>query len=232
MFKNYVFLEEAKKQNILKIDFFDFDDTIFYSPNEEDADAAIRKYNKLAEEKNHPPYQLSNEFYWSNPQSLEPPIVPNPAPCALLNQKIAHEFYRSQNDPTTLTVLITGRPPKLKTQVERILDDFKLVPDRFYLTPENEETLRFKIRKIAKILDEFPNVEKVELWDDRGPQKSKILEDPKENHIGEFKKFLNICKEKRTFRNPEWKLKIKVNEIPIRNQKTIDSLIRLKKNAT
>lgn len=229
MFKNWVVNEEARKESIVKIDIFDFDDTLVYTPNDEKGQEILTRYNIQAQMKGKPEITLDNDFYWYSAASLEPPIVPNPTPCIMLNQKVAHEFYDSARDPKRLTVVLTGRPKHLKLQVKRILDDFKLKPNRLYLVPADNKTLDNKIKKIAELLDEFDHVEEIEMWEDRGATKAKLTGDPKENHVKEFKKFLSICRDKRNFKNESWKLKFKVNEIPPRDDEAVQYLIR--KNA-
>lgn len=214
MFKDWVITEEKQKHQIQKIDIFDFDGTIFNSPSYTKALNIINRYNtKAIMNRIEEIKMVSKGDYPDAPQSLEPPVVPSPAPCALLNQQVAMEFYHSKRDPTRLTVVMTGRPPHLKKQVVRILNDFKMYPDRIYLMPVEGGTVNSKIQHIAKLLDEYSNVVEIEIWDDRGPTYAKLKGCPKSNHIGEFRKFLTIYKNKRQRREPAWDLKTKFNEI-------------------
>jgi len=227
MFRRYFVTEETRKENIVKIDIFDFDDTLVYTPTEDKAARIIARYNHKAQDQGKRQFKLKeDEYYWYNPQSLEPPVVPKPTPCAMLNQKVAQEFYASQRDPSCLTVLLTGRPPELRKHIQRVLDDFKLKPDRFYLMLKGHQVMRKKVDRIAKLLDEFPQIEEIALWDDKGPDRAKLIGNPDENHIADFRRFLNICKAKRERRDPNWKLKIKVNEVPPRDEESVKLLLQ------
>lgn len=226
-FKNFVVNEETHKHNINKIDIFDFDDTLIYPPNATKAKDILARYNIRAqsESKEEVPMNWDDDHaYWYTEQSLMPPVVPNPCPCALLNQSVARHFYASARDPKKLTVLMTGRPPRLEEQVQRILDDFKLQPDRFYLMSEEEATLDSKVQHIAHLLDEFPHIQEIEMWDDRGAAKAKLTGDPKENHCKEFKRYFKKCKELREQEDNAWTLKFKVNEIPPRDNEAVFEL--------
>jgi hypothetical protein len=224
MFRKYFLTEEVRKENITKLDIFDFDDTLVYVPGEIKAARTIARYNSRAHEQGKKELKLGTGYYWYSPQSLQPPIIPDPTPCAMLNQKVAQEFYASQRDPSRLAVILTGRPPELKSHVQRIFDDFKLKPDRFYLMPKGHQTMRHKVEHIAKLLDKFPNVVEVEIWDDKGPKHAKLVGNPDDNHIADFRRFLNICKVKRARRDSNWELKIKVNEVPPRDNEAIELL--------
>lgn len=119
---------------------------------------------------------------------------------------------------------MTGRPPRLGQHVKRILDDFKMQPDRLYLMPEKGKTVDNKVQHIANLLDEFPHVQEIEMWDDRGPIKAKLTGDPEENHCKAFKQFLNTCKELREKEDSAWTLKFKVNQIPPRDDEAVFEL--------
>lgn len=224
MFNNWLITEENQKKSIVKIDIFDFDNTLVYTPTEKQAKRILSKHNTKARDKGEREIELS-DGYWLNAQSLTPPIVPEPAPFVMLNHKLSMEFYNSQRSPQRLTIVMTGRPPEMRSQVKRILDDFKMKPDRLYLIPTGGETIDKKIERLAKLLDEFPNVSEVEIWDDKGSERSKLIGNPDENHLAEFRKFLTICKTKRERRDAAWTLKIKLNEVPPRDREAVQELI-------
>lgn len=222
MFEDWMMSEEKSNSNKIKIDIFDFDDTLIWVPSPNKAKSIIEKYNLNAKANGKKEVkQISVSGYWYAPESMEPPIIPDPCPCVMLNQKIAQEFYASQRDPRRLTVVMTGRPPHLRKHLDRILDDFKMKPERVYMMPEEGFVLDSKIQHIAKLLDEFPQVTEIEMWDDKGPTMAKLTGKSHYNHVAEFKKFLSICRNKRQKRDDCWTLKFKVNEVPPRDHEAV-----------
>ena len=210
MFKNWLVQEETHKNNILKLDIFDFDDTLVHTPSPEKAKELLHQYNiQAAINGNQFIQHMGGPAYWYTYQSLEPPLVPKPCPCKMLNQGIAGKFYTSARNPRCFTTVLTGRPPHLEPQVRRILDDFKMDPNRLMMVPASARTLAKKMEMIADLLDEFPNIEEIELWDDKGPLKARASGQPDLNHISEFKKMLGLFN---NYRNGA--LKFKVNEVP------------------
>jgi len=180
-----------------KLYIFDFDYTLFNPPDKADAKYILNR-------------EVSNS-YWSEEYSLEPPLVPVPAPIKMLNHEIAREFFNAKKDHNNLIIVLTGRPEKLNKQVKRILDDYKIHPDKLYLCTMTNTVLN-KINIISDLLDEHTDVEEVHMFDDRGPKKAKLTEDPTENHIKEFKEFFKILNIfRRASNSPE--IKIKINEV-------------------
>lgn len=224
MFKNWMFIEQINNERIKKIDIFDFDGTLFNSPTPKKAKEIIDRHNIRMAFENKPEIKMVKHNYWNSPISLEPPVVPSPAPCVLLNQKVAREFYASKRNPEKLTIIMTGRPPELRSQLTRILNDFKLDSDRLFMMSSDRSSLDQKIEHICQLLDELPNVEEVEMWDDRGTAYSKLTGRRRDNNIGEFKKVLNIYKKKKERRNPDLKFKFKINEIPPTDNDLIEEL--------
>jgi len=210
MFRDWLLAEETHKDHIKKIDVFDFDDTLVRTPTPEQAAELLKKHNiQAALDGKECMRPIDGHCYWYSYQSLQPPILPQPCPCKLLNQGIAQSFYGSARDPQKLTVILTGRPPHLEKHVQRILDDFKLKPNRLKMVPVASSTLPKKLEIIADLFDEFPHVGDFEMWDDRGPLKSQLADDPNENHIAEFRKFLSLLNNVRKV-----PFKFKVNEVP------------------
>jgi len=214
MFKDWLVQEETHKNNIIKVDVFDFDDTLVFTPSAKKAKDILHKHNvKAAIEGTDMIRPLDGHCFYYAYQSLEPPLVPEPCPCSMLNQGVAQQFYASAGDPRRMTVILTGRPPHLEKHIRRILGDFKMEPNRLVTVPVTSSTLPKKIEVIARLLDEFPSTEEVEMWDDRGPLKAKLYNKPEENHISEFRKFLTTFNSYRG----EKPIKFKINEVPPRD---------------
>lgn len=203
-----------------KIDIFDFDDTLFHAPTKEQAKRIMGRHNSELGLHELPAMELISKYadYWTHPMSLEPPVVPSPCPHRLLNHPVAREFYASSRDPRRLTVIMTGRPPSLKKQLTRILDDFKMKPEQLYMMPMAGLVVDNKLGHIQDLLDELPHIMDIEMWDDRGPKKAKLAEDPLENHIKIFKDFLQSIHDDRQGKDQVHSLKFKVNEISPRDE--------------
>ena len=217
---------ESKGKHIAKIDIFDFDDTIFKAPTKRQAQNGIARYNSKYIALPDVDMISNHSNYWMHPCSLEPPVVPSPCPFHMLNHQVAQEFNRSSRDPKRLTVVMTGRPPTLRKQVERILGDFKMKPDRLLLMPRTGKTADAKVKHLQDMLDELPHVMDVEMWDDRGPKKAKLMGKEGENHVKIFKDFLEKVHGKRQAEDLAWLLKYKVNEIDPRDD-IVDELMAM-----
>jgi len=121
-----------------KLDIFDFDGTLFQSP--EDSPKNREKYERgtgipwlIDKDLSR---KLSNEHgrhigmrrgWWGRPETLEPPLVPDPAPKEWFNKDVCDQFLASKNNPESLTLIMTGRFTGLKWHVFRILHDGGLV---------------------------------------------------------------------------------------------------------
>jgi hypothetical protein len=72
--------------------------------------------------------------------------------------------------------MLTGRIPNLSKQVEEILSTNKLYFDEYHYKGDGD-TLTSKINTIKSLLNRYPNVELIEMWEDR------------EHHAKEFEKW-------------------------------------------
>ena len=117
---------------------FDFDSTLFRSPV--DTPENRRKY----EDCNGLPWvidkQTSRELtkklgrfismrkgFYGRPETLEPPLVPDPAPSNMFIAEVCDIFLKSKTEPETIALILTGRHLGLKNHVLRILSDGGLV---------------------------------------------------------------------------------------------------------
>lgn len=188
-----------------KLHIFDFDSTLFKSPEKE---AGIKKYEKLTgipwivdKESSR---VLSKKFgqhvpirkgYWGRPESLQPPLVPDPAPADWFISEVCQALKKSKADENTMTTILTGRHAGLKKEVFRICDQGKLVEiqkrqsksgETFYdLADANvavhllgedgpkpkgnkpTETLPWKLWIIDQYLEIYPDINEIEFWEDR-----------------------------------------------------------------
>lgn len=192
------------------LDVFDFDNTLFDTPT--DTPENRRKY----EEATGLPWVIDKQRarflskklgrhvgmrrgWWGRPETLEPPLVPSPAPQEMFLSKVCDAFHKSKADPNTITMVLTGRYLGLASHVLRILGDGGLVKvtkqgDR-YLSEDPDvvcmflgdngpkpqgtkpaETLPWKFWILEQYVDLYP-LRRIRIWDDR------------EEHVTEFEKF-------------------------------------------
>lgn len=138
-------MEEATGE-IKKVSFFDFDGTLFASPEK--------------------PKWWPTHGFWSKIQTLSPPYVPeNPMGdwWSIGNVSAARrEIGRKE----VRTILMTGRLKIFEERIKDMLDSIGLKFDEYHFCPGGD-SLKFKLTTIEKILGDLPGVTSVEMWEDR-----------------------------------------------------------------
>jgi len=196
-----------------KLDVFDFDGTLFRNP--EDSSENRLKYEQ---DKGYPwliDKQKSRELseklgryigvgrgWYGRKETLEPPLVPNPAPSEMFIPGPCEDFLASKADPNRLTILMTGRHLGLKNHVLRIASDGGLVEVRkkhdkkgqliHHCRDENvtclflgqdgpspqgtkpSTTLEWKLWILEQFLND--DLEAIEIWEDRVEHVEKFRE--------------------------------------------------------
>ena len=197
-----------------KLDVFDFDGTLFRNPL--DTPENRRKF----EDHNGLPWLITKEMsreltrkhkkfvgmrkgWYGRAETLEPPLVPMPAPAEMFITQTVEAFHRSKSDTETLTMIMTGRHAGIQAQVLRIVEDGGLIkidrqrskegvlfcknidPDVIcHFLGDNgprpkgnkpNETLPWKLWILEQYMKVYPEIEVVEIWEDR------------EEHVKEFK---------------------------------------------
>ena len=108
--------------------------------------------------------------WWSKRETLDIDIFDNN-----LYEDIKAEYFKSKAEEGTFVILCTGRIIPLIKQVQAIIDKHGLKFDdvilngdkRFIEKGGDNSTLPYKIRVLASLFKRFPNLEEIELWDDR-----------------------------------------------------------------
>lgn len=133
--------------------------------------------------------------WYGRRETLEPPLVPDPTPKDFFVPKVCDEFRASKANEDAITLLMTGRHAGIMAQVLRICGDGKLIdvkkkgvkqgklyvdcvdanvqclfmgqngPDPQGTKPN--ETLPWKFWIIEQYERVFPDLEKIEIWEDR-----------------------------------------------------------------
>jgi hypothetical protein len=146
--------------------------------------------------------------WWGRKETLQPPLVPDPAPAELFNKEVCDTFLESKNNDDALTLIMTGRHKGIGHNVLRILDDGGLVKINKVRSQDGklhvqqiddqvavyffgddgplptsrkpQSTLPWKVWMMEQFLDIYREIQIVEWWEDR------------EEHVREFRD-LNNC---------------------------------------
>lgn len=174
---------------MIELHIYDFDGTLFKSPT--DTIENRKRYEELTgipwvitKEKS---FELSEKLgkeikprsgWWGQPETLEPPMVPNPAPLDWFNESVVNSFLASKANKQVVTLILTGRHSGLRKYVERICNDGNLLDGRVTLycmgengpnpiTKKPNKTLPWKLWIVKQYLTIYPTIEKTEFWEDR-----------------------------------------------------------------
>lgn len=206
-----------------KLEIFDFDGTLFDSPS--DSPENKTKYEKLT----GIPWMIDKEMsqkltkklgrfvpmrrgWWGKAETLQPPLVPDPAPPEWFNRPVVERFLQSKQDEDALTLILTGRYSGLKNAVLRIIKDGKLLKiqtkhakggEKYYEVEDTQanihflgekgplprkdipgETFPWKVWMIEQYLELYPEIKSVEFWEDR------------EEHVTKFRELDGVLAEK------------------------------------
>lgn len=142
----YEYLFEEAVGSTKKISIFDFDGTLFASPEKPD--------------------WWPMHGFWSEIQTLSPPYVP---------EYPTGNWWSAVNVPTArreigrddvYTVMMTGRLKIFEARIKDMLDSVGLKFDEYHFCPGGD-TLKFKLSVLERLLKKFETVNFVEMWDDR-----------------------------------------------------------------
>lgn len=198
-----------------KLDVFDFDGTLFRSPVD------TPENRRIFEDKTGIPWIVTKEMsrdltrlhkqfvgirkgWFGRQETLEPPLVPMPAPREMFINPVCEAFLKSKADPDSITLMMTGRHAGLKAQVLRIVQDGGLVEvDRktnkegklfcnnidanvttLFLGDDGPrpkgtkptETLPWKMWILEQYVKVHPEISTVEIWEDRKEHVNKFQE--------------------------------------------------------
>lgn len=132
---------------IKKIHVYDFDGTLFRSPEK--------------------PTWWKDKGWWGKLESLNPPCVPEKPGSDWWVESTVEAAKKSISDPEAFAVLCTGRlSGKFHGRMFDLLGQAGLRFDEVHLTPGGG-TLPFKLRVIEALLHKLNDVAKVEIWEDR-----------------------------------------------------------------
>ena len=139
-------------QKITQLFVFDFDGTLFDSPEPKEGKELYEKWSGK---------KWPHKGWLSWPESLLPPIKIHPGPAL-------PEFRQHVSRAGSLTAVVTGRVERTEIAVIAALENAQINPDRVILKPNtsDETTANFKARILRELLEELPHVVLVKFWDD------------------------------------------------------------------
>jgi hypothetical protein len=146
-------IRDIKPEEITKIEVFDFDGTL--------VDTLLPETGKpIWLEKTGKEWE--HRGWWGRKESLDLEVFGG----FEVIEDVIDGFKKAKEDPNTFVVMMTGRRGKLKNEVKAILDHHGLKFDK-YLYNYGGDTLTSKLKYLGSMLEVFPNVTDVTLWDDR-----------------------------------------------------------------
>ena len=131
----------------MKLIIFDFDDTLFFTPNKTDEN--LEKINQNRQNK--------ITGWWGRPESLDMKLFDIP-----INQSMCNVY---NENITARKILVTGRIKRCSNMVKQILDKNELYLDKLYFC-DHRKTVDFKMDIFEKEIG-FMGYEDVEIYDDR-----------------------------------------------------------------
>ena len=138
--------------HIKKISIFDFDGTLVDSPKPEDGIPIWEEVNG---------YGYPFKTWWDRVESLDQEVFDIDTIESTIDNY--NEEYENED---TLVIMLTGRLSKLRDTVKKILYSKGLVFDEYHFK-DIDNTLLSKVNKIEELLHRYPNVEEIEMWEDR-----------------------------------------------------------------
>jgi len=174
-----VLSHEEEPQQTLELNIFDFDGTLFRSPEPNFTKWSAEAVGKL---KGHP--TTGGLGWFQEVITLSTPYVPLEPGDEWWNHQLVNRVRDSMASRSSITVLLTGRTESYRNVIQALLDHLGLAFDEIGLKdPPHEKTMVFKKAFIDKLVEKY-KPQKINMWEDRP------------NHLEEFSKFLLEKKQK------------------------------------
>jgi len=155
-------------ENITKISIFDFDGTLMRTPHPEEG----KKEWETFHNEDYP-----HIGWWSKPESLDDAVF-NIEPI----ESTVDDYIKEKENPNTIVIMLTGRLPHHHDQIVELLLLHNIVFDEYHYK-ETGDTLGSKLHTIISLLNRYPNVSSIEMWEDREPHATSFEEWGKENGV-------------------------------------------------
>jgi len=147
---------------------FGFDGTLMKTPHPEEGKKQWEEFTG----KEYP-----HIGWWSKPESLDDAVF-DIQPI----ETTVTDYLREKSNPDTLVIMLTGRIPHQAEQIEELLLLHNLSFDEYHYKG-NGDTLTSKFNTIKSLLNRFPNVKEIEMWEDREPHAIEFKQWGEENGV-------------------------------------------------
>lgn len=137
------------QKKITQLSFFDFDGCLAVSPTQDTGmDTWAAHHGK--------PYP--HKGWWSKPESLDDDVFN-----IQLKEEVFEALKADNENTKCITFLLTSRLPRLEEHIRKILSKHNAHLDHHFFKHYNME----KDERILEVLNEYPFVEVIDVWDDR-----------------------------------------------------------------
>jgi hypothetical protein len=155
-------------ENITKISIFDFDGTLMRTPHPEEGKEEWEKSTGI---------EYPHVGWWSKPESLDDSVF-NIQPI----KSTVSDYIKELESPNTKVIMMTGRLPHQADQVEELLSLHNIEFEEYHYK-DTGDTLGSKLSTIINLLNKFPGVSFIEIWEDRESHAMSFEKWGKENGI-------------------------------------------------
>lgn len=141
---------------------FDFDDTLFRSPEQPKNFKGNWKISKESLSEPHVP-EIPSDIFW--------------------NLNIVNRAKECIENKNNYCVMLTGRIDRFfEDRIKQLLSQKQLNFKEVHLNEFGEDTVEFKIQKINNILRRYPSIKNIKFWDDKKEYLQKYLDEFKQNY--------------------------------------------------
>lgn len=146
---------------------FDFDWTLFRSPG--------------------PPPRVPKKTFIHSAESLEPPYVPWFPGSKFWIEDVVRGFRAAQRRSDSVTALITARRSRTEPRILDLIEQKNLDPDFAFFRAtsfqKDKDRVFFKRKRTLSLLEQYPTISKVIVWEDEQDQLDSIRDLAKRRRI-------------------------------------------------
>ena len=156
---------------------YDFDNTIWHSHDRESGMQLYLKEMKV---------RWPHVGWYGRIETLQYPFVAYPVDEKYLVTEVFNQYKIDKGREDTNIYLMTGRPLKMKSHIVELLNKVGMTFDRYFFKTNFKDTI---IEKLKNISDEIihPDLEILEIWEDRSEHVDEFLKESRNNWIEKLK---------------------------------------------